>query len=61
MICMEIADFPFEFKALEVALEGICSYLAARTTELETAVYPALDMLTSKVHFVCLLVIWCFN
>lgn len=43
------AESPFEFRALEVALEAICSYLAARTLELETAVYPALDMLTSKV------------
>ncbi|KAL2463693.1 Magnesium transporter MRS2-2 [Forsythia ovata] len=42
-------DSPFEFRALEVALEAICSCLAARTTELETAVYPALDMLTSKI------------
>ncbi|XAR49034.1 hypothetical protein NMG60_11032056 [Bertholletia excelsa] len=40
---------PFEFRALEVALEAICSYLAARTTELETAAYPALDELTSKI------------
>ncbi|KAK6145990.1 hypothetical protein DH2020_019859 [Rehmannia glutinosa] len=43
-------DSPFEFRALEVALEAICSYLSARTIELETAVYPALDMLTSKVR-----------
>lgn len=42
-------ESPFEFKALEVALEAICSYHAARTIELETAVYPALDMLTSKI------------
>ncbi|KAK4405812.1 Magnesium transporter MRS2-I [Sesamum angolense] len=42
-------DSPFEFRALEVALEAICSYLAARTIELESAVYPALDMLTSKI------------
>nr|XP_016439860.1 PREDICTED: magnesium transporter MRS2-I-like [Nicotiana tabacum] len=42
-------ESPFEFRALEVALEAICSYLAARTLELETAVYPALDMLTSKI------------
>ncbi|XP_071938016.1 magnesium transporter MRS2-I-like isoform X3 [Coffea arabica] len=42
-------ESPFEFRALEVALEAICSYLAARTIELETAVYPALDMLTSKI------------
>lgn len=39
----------FEFRALEVALESICSFLAARTTELETAAYPALDELTSSV------------
>ncbi|KAK1379913.1 Magnesium transporter [Heracleum sosnowskyi] len=40
---------PFEFRALEVALEAICSFLAARTTELETSAYPALDELTSKI------------
>ncbi|KAL7198685.1 hypothetical protein ACSBR2_021065 [Camellia fascicularis] len=33
----------------EVALEGICSFLDARTRELETAAYPALDELTSKI------------
>ncbi|KAH9617549.1 hypothetical protein KSS87_017489 [Heliosperma pusillum] len=44
------ADFPFEFRALEVMLEAICSHLDARTTELETAAYPALDELTSKVR-----------
>ena len=42
-------ESPFEFRALEVALEAICSFLAARTMELETAAYPALDELTSKV------------
>lgn len=42
-------ESPFEFRALEVALEAICSFLDARTTELETAAYPALDELTSKV------------
>lgn len=31
-------------------MEAICSFLAARTMDLETDVYPALDMLTSKVH-----------
>ncbi|XP_058086394.1 magnesium transporter MRS2-I-like [Magnolia sinica] len=41
---------PFEFRALEVALEAICSFLDASTTELETAAYPALDALTSKVN-----------
>lgn len=44
-------ESPFEFRALEVALEAICSFLAARTTELETSAYPALDELTSKVNF----------
>jgi len=34
---------------LEVTLEAICSFLDARTTELETDAYPALDELTSKV------------
>ncbi|RRT43933.1 hypothetical protein B296_00055242, partial [Ensete ventricosum] len=43
-------ESPFEFRALEVALEAICSYLDARTSELETAAYPALDELTSKVR-----------
>ncbi|KAM7278562.1 hypothetical protein ACFE04_005696 [Oxalis oulophora] len=42
-------ESPFEFRALEVALEAICSFLAARTTELESAAYPALDELTSKI------------
>lgn len=43
-------EFPFEFRALEVALEAICSFLDARTRELETDTYPALDELTSKVN-----------
>ncbi|PKA56164.1 Magnesium transporter MRS2-I [Apostasia shenzhenica] len=34
---------------MEVALEAICSFLDARTTELETAAYPALNELTSKI------------
>ncbi|CAH8286458.1 unnamed protein product [Eruca vesicaria subsp. sativa] len=42
-------ESPFEFRALEVFLEAICSFLAARTTELETSAYPALDVLTSKI------------
>lgn len=42
-------EVPFEFRVLEVALEGICSFLDARTRELETAAYPALDELTSKI------------
>ncbi|CAN1270738.1 Magnesium transporter MRS2-7, partial [Linum perenne] len=47
--CLGEAEFAFEFRALEVALEGICSFLDARTIELETAAYPALDELTSKI------------
>lgn len=42
-------ESPFEFRALEVALEAVCSFLDARTMELETAAYPALDELTSKI------------
>ncbi|XP_051120375.1 magnesium transporter MRS2-I-like isoform X2 [Andrographis paniculata] len=44
----EETDFPFEFRALEVALEAICSSLDAQTRELEVAAYPALDELTAK-------------
>ncbi|KAF4358105.1 hypothetical protein F8388_009388 [Cannabis sativa] len=47
--CNGNAEFPFEFWALEVALEGICSFLDARTRELEAEAYPALDELTSKI------------
>eukprot|EP00897_Mesotaenium_endlicherianum_P009593 jgi/Mesen1/8662/ME000504S08110 len=39
----------FEFQALEVVLEEVCSFLDARTTELETAAAPALDELTTKI------------
>ncbi|KAG2545984.1 hypothetical protein PVAP13_9KG025900 [Panicum virgatum] len=42
-------ESPFEFRALEVTLEAICSFLDARTTELETDAYPALDELTSMI------------
>ncbi|KAI9182772.1 hypothetical protein LWI28_028738 [Acer negundo] len=42
-------EFPFEFRALEVALEAICSYLDACTRELETDAYPALEQLISKI------------
>ncbi|XP_051115920.1 magnesium transporter MRS2-I-like [Andrographis paniculata] len=42
-------DSPFEFRALEVALEAICSYLSARALELESTVYPAVHMFTSKI------------
>ncbi|KAL3688223.1 hypothetical protein R1sor_014532 [Riccia sorocarpa] len=40
---------PFEFRALEVALEGICSFLDARRKELELIAYPALEELTKKI------------
>ncbi|MCD7472482.1 Magnesium transporter MRS2-I [Datura stramonium] len=49
MQTVEPNEFPFEFRALEVALEGVCSYLDTQTRELETAAYPALDELTSKI------------
>ncbi|KZV22900.1 dolichyl-diphosphooligosaccharide--protein glycosyltransferase subunit 2-like [Dorcoceras hygrometricum] len=42
-------EFPFEFRALEVALEGICSFLDSQTRELEAAAYPALDELTTQI------------
>ena len=43
------AESPFEFRALEVFLEAICSFHVDHTTELETDAYPALDDLPSKV------------
>ncbi|XP_061360966.1 magnesium transporter MRS2-2-like [Gastrolobium bilobum] len=42
-------DSPLEFQVLEVALEAICSFLAARTTELEMETYFSLDELTNKI------------
>ncbi|KAL5068366.1 hypothetical protein RYX36_019253 [Vicia faba] len=39
----------YEFRALEVALEAICGFLAASTTELEMDAYSALDKLTCKI------------
>jgi len=55
-VCYYI-ESPFEFRALEVALEAICSFLAARTTELEKSAYPALDELTLKVANSAIIVI----
>ncbi|XP_019161385.1 PREDICTED: magnesium transporter MRS2-I-like isoform X2 [Ipomoea nil] len=46
----EQTEFPFEFRALEVALEGICSSLDTQTRDLETTAYPALDELTAKIN-----------
>ncbi|XP_047963805.1 magnesium transporter MRS2-I-like [Salvia hispanica] len=45
-----VTDFPFEFRALEVALEAVCSSLDAQTRELEISAYPALDELTAKTN-----------
>eukprot|EP00270_Netrium_digitus_P005561 TRINITY_DN17424_c0_g1_i1.p1 TRINITY_DN17424_c0_g1~~TRINITY_DN17424_c0_g1_i1.p1 ORF type:complete len:485 (+),score=127.18 TRINITY_DN17424_c0_g1_i1:223-1677(+) len=42
-------DNPFEFQALEVALEAVCLLLERLTMELENAAYPTLDQLTSKI------------
>ncbi|KAM7485249.1 hypothetical protein LguiA_001258 [Lonicera macranthoides] len=42
-------ESPFEFRALEVALETTCSSLAASTTKLESEAYLALDELTTKI------------
>ncbi|MCL7027047.1 hypothetical protein MKW94_029999 [Papaver nudicaule] len=41
-------ESPFEFRALEVALEGICNFLDARAKELEISAYPELDKVTCK-------------
>lgn len=40
---------PFEFKALEVALEAACTFLDSQASELEIEAYPLLDELTSKI------------
>ncbi|XP_076909311.1 magnesium transporter MRS2-1-like [Bidens hawaiensis] len=40
---------PFEFKALEVALEVACTSLDTQAAELEIEAYPLLDELTSKI------------
>ncbi|KAJ0899175.1 putative magnesium transporter MRS2 [Helianthus annuus] len=40
---------PFEFKALEVALEAACTSLDTQAAELEIEAYPLLDELTSKI------------
>ncbi|GMH03591.1 hypothetical protein Nepgr_005430 [Nepenthes gracilis] len=40
---------PFEFKALEVALEAACAFLDSQAAELEIEAYPLLDELTSKI------------
>ncbi|KAJ4748052.1 Magnesium transporter MRS2-1 [Rhynchospora pubera] len=40
---------PFEFRALELALEVACNYLDSQAAELEIEAYPLLDELTSKI------------
>ncbi|CAL9769388.1 unnamed protein product [Musa acuminata subsp. burmannicoides] len=40
---------PFEFRALEVALEAACTFLDAQASDLEIEAYPLLDELTSKI------------
>ncbi|XP_075520400.1 magnesium transporter MRS2-1-like isoform X1 [Primulina tabacum] len=40
---------PFEFRALEVALETACTFLDSQAAELEIEAYPLLDELTSKI------------
>ncbi|OAY73698.1 magnesium transporter MRS2-1 [Ananas comosus] len=40
---------PFEFRALELALEAACTFLDAQAAELEVEAYPLLDELTSKI------------
>ncbi|KAK2400013.1 magnesium transporter MRS2-I [Trifolium repens] len=42
-------ESPFEFRALEIFLEAICSFLVARAADLEMDTYPTLDELTNKV------------
>ncbi|XP_042487737.1 magnesium transporter MRS2-1-like [Macadamia integrifolia] len=40
---------PFEFRALEVALDAACTFLDAQASELEIEAYPLLDELTSNI------------
>ncbi|KAJ0755354.1 putative magnesium transporter MRS2 [Helianthus annuus] len=40
---------PFEFKALEIALEAACTFLDSQAAELEIEAYPLLDELTSTI------------
>ncbi|KAL2546628.1 Magnesium transporter MRS2-5 [Forsythia ovata] len=42
-------DLPFEFKALELALELTCTSLDAQVKELEMEIYPVLDELASSI------------
>ncbi|TKY69572.1 Magnesium transporter MRS2-5 [Spatholobus suberectus] len=42
-------DLPFEFRALELALELTCTSLDAQVKELEMEIYPVLDELASSI------------
>ncbi|KAF8389937.1 hypothetical protein HHK36_024456 [Tetracentron sinense] len=43
-------NLPFEFRALELALELACMSLDAQVTELEMEIYPVLDELASSIN-----------
>ncbi|OMO93503.1 Magnesium transporter MRS2/LPE10 [Corchorus capsularis] len=43
-------DLPFEFRALELALELTCMSLDAQVKELEMEIYPVLDELASSIN-----------
>lgn len=43
-------DLPFEFMALELALELTCMSLDAKVKELEMEIYPVLDELASSIN-----------
>ncbi|XP_015584536.1 magnesium transporter MRS2-5 [Ricinus communis] len=43
-------DLPFEFRALELALELTCMFLDAQVKELEIEIYPVLDELASSIN-----------
>nr|XP_043608347.1 magnesium transporter MRS2-1-like isoform X1 [Erigeron canadensis]XP_043608348.1 magnesium transporter MRS2-1-like isoform X1 [Erigeron canadensis] len=47
--CTSPDYLPFEFRALEVALEAACTCLDTQAAELEIEAYPLLDELTSKI------------
>ncbi|CAN0880786.1 Magnesium transporter MRS2-4 [Linum grandiflorum] len=43
------SELPFEFQVLEIALEGVCSYLDSSVADLERDAYPILDELARNV------------
>ncbi|KAK9116051.1 hypothetical protein Sjap_014998 [Stephania japonica] len=50
MIRDQSDDLPFEFRALELALELTCMLLDGQVQELEMEIYPVLDELTSSIN-----------